>query len=414
MSAFFATTPYFDANPEGIAVGVAKPVTQQVFEKRVLLSILLNSRLNNEGFREQHPEDCERYSELNRYQLDMLHHIVSGMNLDNFIVRPKRRAIEPFLDREHWDNIDDAKFTELESQISELPTEADAFNSDEQLNHLSHRFDNLLLTMQLGLLERGILPEANRMRVMEIAQQLEGKHTVPAVQAQLQLIQDMQTMEFWQDIHLVTLEEVRKRIRNLMFAIKNEEGGEKVYTNFEDEVQGVHDVTNVYKNPSVDLAQYRKKIELYIQDHQDQLTIQKLKRNKAITQADLDVLEGLLLEASGMSDVETYREKILQEKPLGTFIRKLVGLDMNAAKEAFSSFLDEKAYNAEQIQFVDQVIDYLVNNGILDMSQLFEPPFTDNHGESAYGFFDEGTVVELFGVIRKVNANAVVSESMSA
>lgn len=404
---------YFDANPEGIAVGVAKPVTQQVFEKRVLLSTLLNSRLNNEEFREQHPEDCERYSELNRYQLDMLHHIVSGMNLDNFIVRPKRRAIEPFLEREHWDNIDDAKFTELESQISELPTEAEAFNSDEQLNHLSHRFDSLVLTMQLDLLEKGMISETSRGRVVEFAEQLEAKSTIPAVQAQLQLIQDIQTQEFWQDIHLVTLEELRRKLRNLMFALDKDKK-EIVYTNFEDEVQGVHDVTNVYKNPSVDLAQYRKKIELYIQDHQDQLTIQKLKRNKAITQADLDVLEGLLLEASGMSDVETYREKILQEKPLGTFIRELVGLDMNAAKEAFSSFLDEEAYNAEQIQFVDQVIDYLVNNGILDMSQLFEPPFTDNHGESAYGFFDEGTVVELFGVIRTVNANAVVAESQSA
>lgn len=404
---------YFDANPEGIAVGVAKPVTQQVFEKRVLLSTLINSRLNNEEFREQHTEDCERYSELNRYQLDMLHHIVSGMNLDNFIVRPKRRAIEPFLEREHWDNIDDAKFTELESQISELPTEADAFNSDEQLNHLSYRFDSLVLTMQLDLLEKGMISETSRGRVVEFAEQLEAKSTIPAVQAQLQLIQDIQTQEFWQDIHLVTLEELRRKLRNLMFALDKDKK-EIVYTNFEDEVQGVHDVTNVYKNPSVDLAQYRKKIELYIQDHQDQLTIQKLKRNKAITQADLDVLEGLLLEASGMSDVETYREKILQEKPLGTFIRELVGLDMNAAKEAFSNFLDEEAYNAEQIQFVDQVIDYLVNNGILDMSQLFEPPFTDNHGESAYGFFDEGTVVELFGVIRKVNANAVVTESQSA
>ena len=404
---------YFDANPEGIAVGVAKPVTQQVFEKRVLLSTLINSRLNNEEFREQHPEDCERYSELNRYQLDMLHHIVSGMNLDNFIVRPKRRAIEPFLEREHWDNIDDAKFTELESQISELPTEAEAFNSDEQLNHLSHRFDSLVLTMQLDLLEKGMISETSRGRVVEFAEQLEAKSTIPAVQAQLQLIQDIQTQEFWQDIHLVTLEELRSKLRNLMFALDKDKK-EIVYTNFEDEVQGVHDVTNVYKNPSVDLAQYRKKIELYIQDHQDQLTIQKLKRNKAITQADLDVLEGLLLEASGMSDVETYREKILQEKPLGTFIRELVGLDMNAAKEAFSSFLDEEAYNAEQIQFVDQVIDYLVNNGILDMSQLFEPPFTDNHGESAYGFFDEGTVVELFGVIRKVNANAVVADSKTA
>ncbi|MEZ8996282.1 DEAD/DEAH box helicase family protein [Vibrio sp. 10N.222.54.A1] len=404
---------YFDANPEGIAVGVAKPVTQQVFEKRVLLSTLLNDQLNNEEFCEQNPEDCERYTELNRYQLDMLHHLVSGMNLDNFIVRPKRQAVEPFLERDHWDNIDDTKFTELESQISALPTEAEAFNSDEQLNHLSHRFDSLVLTMQLDLLEKGMLSETSRGRVVEFAEQLEAKSTIPAVQAQLQLIQDIQTQEFWQDIHLVTLEELRRKLRNLMFALDKDKK-EMVYTNFEDEVQGVHDVTNVYKNPSVDLAQYRKKIELYIQDHQDQLTIQKLKRNKSITQADLDVLEGLLLDASGMSDVEAYREKILQEKPLGTFIRELIGLDMNAAKEAFSSFLDEESYNAEQIQFVDQVIDYLVNNGILDMSQLFEPPFTDNHGESAYGFFDEGTVVELFGVIRKVNANAVVEESKSA
>ncbi|TKF94589.1 hypothetical protein, partial [Vibrio sp. F13] len=100
--------------------------------------------------------------------------------------------------------------------------------------------------------------------------------------------------------HLVTLEELRRKLRNLMFALDKDKK-EMVYTNFEDEVQGVHDVTNVYKNPSVDLAQYRKKIELYIQDHQDQLTIQKLKRNKSITQADLDVLEGLLLDASGMS-----------------------------------------------------------------------------------------------------------------
>ncbi|UPR53050.1 DEAD/DEAH box helicase family protein [Vibrio cyclitrophicus] len=404
---------YFDANPEGIAVGVAKPVTQQVFEKRVLFSTLLNNKLTNEEFREQHPEDCERYTELNRYQLDMLHHLVSGMNLDNFIVRPKRQAVEPFLERDHWDNIDDTKFTELESQISALPTEAEAFNSDEQLNHLSHRFDSLVLTMQLDLLEKGMLSETSRGRVVEFAEQLEAKSTIPAVQAQLQLIQDIQTQEFWQDIHLVTLEELRRKLRNLMFALDKDKK-EMVYTNFEDEVQGVHDVTNVYKNPSVDLAQYRKKIELYIQDHQDQLTIQKLKRNKSITQADLDVLEGLLLDASGMSDVEAYREKILQEKPLGTFIRELIGLDMNAAKEAFSSFLDAESYNAEQIQFVDKVIDYLVNNGILDMSQLFEPPFTDNHGESAYGFFDEGTVVELFGVIRKVNANAVVEESKSA
>lgn len=404
---------YFDANPKGVAVGGSTPVSQQVFEKRVKLSTLLNHCLKDEKFQAEQSEYCERLSDLNNYQLDMLHHLVSGMNLDNFIVRPKRQSVEPFLERDHWNNIDDSKFTEIESHISSLPTEAEPFNTDEQLNNLSNRFDNIILTMQLALLEKGRISEPNRIRVMEFARQLEAKSTIPAVQAQLELIQDIQTIEFWQDINLVILEDARRRLRSLMFALDKDKK-EVVYTNFEDEMQGIHDVTAVYANPTVDLAQYRKKVELYIQDHQDQLTIQKLKRNKAITQADLDVLDGLLLDASGMADIDAYREKILNEKPLGAFIRELVGLDLNAAKEAFSEFLDEGVYNTEQIQFVNQVINYLVDNGVLDMAQIFEPPFTDQHGESAYGFFDEDKVVELFGVIRKVNANAVVEENKSA
>jgi type I restriction enzyme R subunit len=158
-------------------------------------------------------------------------------------------------------------------------------------------------------------------------------------------------------------------------------------------------------------VQYRKKTELYIQDHQDQITIQKLKRNKPITQSDLDVLEGLLLNASGMNDIEEYRGKVLEDKPLGTFIRELVGLDINAAKEAFSDFLDEGIYNAEQIHFVNKVIDYLMDNGILAMEQIFAPPFTDDHHEGAHGFFEEGKVIELFKRIREVNANAGVNGS---
>ncbi|MEY8238885.1 MAG: DEAD/DEAH box helicase family protein [Cycloclasticus sp.] len=403
---------YFDANPEGMPVGVAKPISQQVFEKRVQLSTLINSQLRNDDYTNEHPEDVTRLSELNTYQLDMLHHQVSGMNLDNFIVRPNRKAVEPFLERDHWNNIDDSKFTELENNVSQLPTEADAFNADEQLNNLSNRFDNLILTMQLSLLEKGTVPEASRVRVIEFAQQLEAKTTIPAVQKQLMLIQDIQTAEFWLEIHLVTLEDMRRRLRNLMFALDKDKK-EIVYTNFQDEVQGVSDVTGTYTVPGLDLAQYRKKTELYIKDHQDQITIQKLKRNKPITQSDLDVLEGLLLNASGMNNLDEYRKKVLEEKPLGAFIRELIGLDINAAKEAFSDFLDEGTYNAEQINFVNKVIDYLMENGILAMEQIFCPPFIDDHHEGAHGFFDDGKVVELFKRIREVNGNASVGDAVA-
>jgi len=73
-----------------------------------------------------------------------------------------------------------------------------------------------------------------------------------------------------------------------------------------------------------------------------------------------------------------------------------VGLDINAVKEAFSEFLDEGIYNAGQINFVNKTIDYLMDIGVLAMPHIFEAPFADYHGENAYGFFDEGKVVELF------------------
>lgn len=396
---------FFDQNPEGLPANFARSIGQIVFEKRVLLSTLLDKRISDENYADEHSEDVARLTGLRTYQLDLLHHQVSGMNLDNFIVRPVRKHVEPFLARAYWNSIDDEKFTQLETYLSTLPTEAEPFNEVEQDNHLANRFDNTLLTLQLELLQKGTLNEAIRQRVMEISQQLEGKSDVPKVRAELPLIQNLQTLEFWEKIHLVTLEDVRCRLRNLMFTLDKEEK-EVVYTNFADEVSGVKDVTGTYSSPGLDLVQYRKKTELYIKEHQDQLTIQKLKRNKPITQADLDVLEGLLLDASGMSDIVEYREKVLQAKPLGTFIRELVGLDMNAAKAAFSDFLDEGVYNAQQINFVNKVIDYLMHNGVLDMAHIFESPFTDEHHEGAYGFFAEDKVVELFNRIRQINANA--------
>lgn len=403
---------FFDANPDGVVTGLAKPISQQLFDKRILLAKVVESICQQEPKNEAEKAQQKALLTLRSYTLDMLHHQVQGMNLDNFIVRPKRKQVEPFLKRDAWENIDDTKHTELETHISRLPTDAEPFNADEQANNLSNRFDNQILTIQLALLERGMVPEALRIKVMEFAQQLESKTTIPAIKQHLQIIQDLQTLEFWQHVQVPTLEDVRRKLRNLMFALDKDQK-DVVYTDFKDDVMGVRDVTGVYVTAPLELTQYRKKTELYIKEHQDHLTIQKLKRNKPITQTDLDTLEALLLEASGVTDMQIYRDQVLEQKPLGAFIRELVGLDMSAAKEAFSDFLDEAAYNTQQIQFINQIINYLMSNGILEVKQIFEPPFTNMHDESAYGFFDEDKVVELFGCIKAIRANADVGGMVS-
>ena len=79
---------------------------------------------------------------------------------------------------------------------------------------------------------------------------------------------------------------------------------------------------------------------------------------------------------------------------------------MNAAKYAFSQYLDDTNLDSRQIYFVNQIVEYIVHNGMMkDLSVLQEPPFTD-----------QGSIVEVFtdltlwagikDVIDRINANA--------
>ena len=84
-------------------------------------------------------------------------------------------------------------------------------------------------------------------------------------------------------------------------------------------------------------------------------------------------------------------------------------MDMNAAKEAFSAFLNDTNLDSRQIYFVNQIVEYIVHNGMMkDLSVLQETPFTD-----------QGSIVEIFTdltvwmgirkVIEQVNANALAA-----
>ena len=99
-------------------------------------------------------------------------------------------------------------------------------------------------------------------------------------------------------------------------------------------------------------------------------------------------------------------EAELGAKPLGEFVREIVGLDMNAAKEAFSKYLNDTNLDSRQIYFVNQIVEYIVHNGMMkDLSVLQEPPFTDR-GSIVEVFTDLSLWAGIKGVIDRINANA--------
>lgn len=100
-------------------------------------------------------------------------------------------------------------------------------------------------------------------------------------------------------------------------------------------------------------------------------------------------------------------EKEYGKKPLGEFVRGIVGLDMNAAKEAFSEYLNKANLDSRQIYFVNQIVEYIVHNGLMkDLSVLQETPFTDK-GSVAEIFTDLNIWLGIRKVIEQINANAV-------
>lgn len=153
-------------------------------------------------------------------------------------------------------------------------------------------------------------------------------------------------------------------------------------------------------------SRWKAKAEYYVRQHQDNSAIAKLKGNIPLTAEDVKELEKILWSEVGTK--EDY-EAEYGTKPLGEFVREIVGLDMAAAKAAFSHYLDGANLDSRQIYFVNQIVEYIVHNGMMkDLSVLQEPPFTDQ-GSIVEVFTDLSVWLGIRKTIEQVNANAIAA-----
>jgi len=148
---------------------------------------------------------------------------------------------------------------------------------------------------------------------------------------------------------------------------------------------------------------YKKKVEAYIREHENHIAIAKLKRNTPLTDTDLASLEEMLFDAEAIESREKFEAVYGKNLSLKLFIRRLVGLDRNAAKQAFATYLEGRNFNANQIRFVETIIDYLTQNGLMNPGLLYEPPFTDLHQEGLDGVFADDDADNIVNIVRSFN-----------
>jgi type I restriction enzyme R subunit len=318
------------------------------------------------------------------------------MNLDNFIVRPQRQYVEPFQDRRRWDTLSRADAAQLAQYVSGLPSQL------PEEEETAKRFDLLVLQLMLAHLEEAARYATLRDKIIDLAANLESKTAIPKVNAQLDFIQEVQTEEFWQDITLPMMDEIRSRLREL---VQHADKSQRtvVYTDFRDEGEEMREIGVPYGTTGVNVPQYKKKVEQFIRDHEEYWVIHKIRWGMPLEPRDLAALEDFFYGSEEVGGEEQFVQVYGQQENLAAFIRSLVGLDRAAAKEKFAAFLDGQTYTADQIRFVSYIIDHLTRNGSLDPSLLYEQPFTDIHYEGPDGIFTDTQADELLAIVQGVN-----------
>lgn len=343
-------------------------------------------------------QDMEYQTErLIAYRNALIQHMsekVQELNRENFAVRQHLKYVDLYSDQSNYQTLsyEDTLLVREELAPLILP------DGDEAS---AVRFDALMYGIELAYLIGKKYGKA-RSDLLKKVSAISTVANIPEIMIQVELINQILHTDYLDRAGINEFEHIRESLRDLMKYLPKKRV--RYDTNFEDDILSIEWKESELEND--DLKNYKAKAEYYVRQHQDDLVIAKLKKNKPMTQDDIKTLEKILWSDLGTKDEY---EAEYGDKPLGEFVREIVGLDMNAAKEAFSEYLNEANLDSRQIYFVNQIVEYIVHNGLLkDFSVLQEPPFTDQ-GSVVDIFTDLNVWMGIRKVIEEINDNAKVA-----
>ena len=319
---------------------------------------------------------------------------VQELNRENFAVRQHLKYVDLYANKDNYQALTYEDTLMVREELAPLiePEDDDA---------KALRFDALMYGIELAYLAGKTYSRA-RNDLMKKVSAVACVANIPEIMVQAELIDKILHTDYLDNSGINEFEHIRESLRDLMKYIPV---GKIIYdTDFDDEILSVE--WNESELDSDDLKNYKAKAEYYVRQHQDNAVIAKLKSNVPMTSSDIKILEDIL-----WSEVGTRQEYQAEygDKPLGEFVREIVGLDMNAAKAAFAEYLDETQLDSRQIYFVNQIVEYIVHNGMMkDLSVLQETPFTDQ-GSIVEVFTDQKVWMGIRSVIEQVNANALAA-----
>lgn len=299
---------------------------------------------------------------------------VAALNRNHIDVRNAWQLVDKYSANITWEYISAVDGLEIKNNISPLlPASMEEENAK--------RFDLIMLLIELSLLDEEVNADKSIQTVAAIAEILQReKLSIPQVKAKLDIIKEVQTEKFWEEVTLSELERVRKELRELMRFIDGKDT-KTFIVDIEDELTDGGEVGK----PRL-IISYKQKVLEYLSKNSNNPVIQKIKNLEQLTTSDIRELEKVLWEDLGSK--EDY-EKHIGNKMYGNvaiFLRSLVGIDRETALKKFSKFMDSNTLSSIQQEYLKSILDYVsVNGDISGQILVNNEPFNEFDWVKVYG-----------------------------
>ncbi len=377
---------YFRVNTNGSETGIQESLCEKIFNVKAQIA------------RELQAPEYRENKEYITYRADLVEAMqktVVEFNDSSFRVKHHLKYVEQYRNLHAWQNLESTQVSEIKKHISPLVV-------PKKENELARRFDYLMYSIHLGLLQSKNVQQAVS-AVVKTAEKLSQLYRIPQVAEQKYVIEKVMENSFWENTNVVELETVRDALRELIQYI-DKEAVTIYYSNFTDKIIDMQEGNPIFG--ANDLKNYRKKVEFYLHEHKDNLAIYKLRNNKRLSEGDLRELERILWKELGSK--EEY-QKEYGDTPIGKLIRRIVGVERSVLNEAFSEFLSEEKLNINQIRFVRLIIDYIVANGNIDDNRVLrEEPFRSVGSITTLFKDDMTTARRILDVVSEIKKNSEI------
>ena len=372
---------YFSVHSDGANPVAVKSLTERLYALRLDIAAALQSEEHQEK-----EDDRRLHDELKA----ILHAQVSQLSRARIDVRAHLQTIEPYREREAWVCLSDLDVAELKGIAHLLPRPKE--------NEAAKKFDVLMLYLQLEQVDSTVKADNSRASVIKIAQLLEKKATIPAVRERMETIKEVQTAVFWEHSTLNSLERVRKELRELVHVLAESRDERRFVINIEDAIS-----SDAVAAPVTLKATYHDRVIDYLAKHTDNEVLRKIQNFEQLTTDDVNELQRIFWEELGTRtefDEATNGKKYNHN--VAAFIRVIQGVDRQKALALYTRFIKDGNLTGEQEQYLKEILNYLSENGDLQMSDFMEYPLNRNRWRDVFGEYFVGLkdfVNELHKVI---------------